>query len=159
MHASGVHAKGGGSIGRAAVSKTAGCRFESCPPCISVLNAPTTGPTIEGLNHRKGERVSPSKSDEATDVAESKRGSEPKRGIIGRIALFFRQVMGELKKVVTPTRAELFKFTGVVLVFVIFMMALVTVLDLLFGWGASWVFGQGSSFFPSEPAATPVPTE
>src|SRR5690554_7307735 len=28
--------KGGGSIGRAAVSKTAGCRFESCPPCSLV---------------------------------------------------------------------------------------------------------------------------
>ena len=29
--------KGGGSIGRAAVSKTAGCRFESCPPCDSLV--------------------------------------------------------------------------------------------------------------------------
>src|SRR5690606_14834539 len=27
--------KGGGAIGSAAVSKTAGCRFESCPPCES----------------------------------------------------------------------------------------------------------------------------
>ncbi|KAB1648443.1 preprotein translocase subunit SecE [Pseudoclavibacter endophyticus] len=69
---------------------------------------------------------------------------EKRRGFFGTIALFLRQVMAELKKVVTPTRSELFRYTGVVLVFVIIMMLLVTGLDLLFGWGASWVFGTGT---------------
>ena len=42
---------------------------------------------------------------------------------------FIRQVLNELKKVVTPTRRELFSYTGVVLVFVIFMMGVVYGLD------------------------------
>lgn len=88
--------------------------------------------------------------------------SEKGPGFFGSIALFLRQVLAELKKVVTPTRTELFRYTGVVLVFVIIMMLLVTGLDLLFGWGASWVFGTGtevqwpdfSTLFGGEPAAT-----
>lgn len=70
--------------------------------------------------------------------------SPRKRGFFGRIALFLRQVVDELKKVVTPTREELMKLTGVVLVFVIFMILLVTLLDFVFGSGASLVFGDGS---------------
>lgn len=64
-----------------------------------------------------------------------------KLGFFGRIALFFRQVIGELRKVVTPTRKELFKFTGVVLVFVAIMMALVYGLDTAFSWLTTQVFG------------------
>lgn len=66
---------------------------------------------------------------------------EKKLGFFGRIALFFRQVIGELRKVVTPTRKELFKFTGVVLVFVIIVMALVYGLDTAFSWLTAQVFG------------------
>lgn len=57
------------------------------------------------------------------------------------MALFIRQVMAELKKVVTPTRKELFSFTVVVLVFVIIMMTIVWGLDQLFGWIVLYVFG------------------
>jgi preprotein translocase subunit SecE len=45
---------------------------------------------------------------------------------------------------VTPTRKELFSFTGVVLAFVIIMMGIVFGLDSAFGWLVSWVFGDGS---------------
>ena len=62
-------------------------------------------------------------------------------GFFGRIALFIRQVIGELKKVVAPTRKELINYTTVVLVFVIIMMGIVTVLDLGFGKAVLWVFG------------------
>ena len=58
---------------------------------------------------------------------------------------FIRQVVNELKKVVTPTRRELFSYTGVVLVFVIIMMALVYGLDYGFGWLVTWVFGNGTA--------------
>jgi preprotein translocase subunit SecE len=51
----------------------------------------------------------------------------------------------ELRKVVTPTREELVKLTGIVLVFVILMIMLVSLLDFLFGTGASFVFGDGSA--------------
>ncbi|GAA2037928.1 hypothetical protein GCM10009819_23300 [Agromyces tropicus] len=74
-------------------------------------------------------------------VANAKRESAARRNPFARIALFIRQVIGELKKVVTPTRRELFSFTGVVLVFVVIMMAIVWGLDQLFGWLVLYVFG------------------
>ncbi|MGB3731050.1 preprotein translocase subunit SecE [Microbacterium sp.] len=62
-------------------------------------------------------------------------------GFFGRIALFFRQVWSELRKVVTPTRKELIKFTVVVLVFVLIVMGLVYGFDTFFGWVTHLVFG------------------
>ncbi|MCU1557058.1 MAG: preprotein translocase subunit SecE [Microbacteriaceae bacterium] len=64
------------------------------------------------------------------------------RGPFGRLALFIRQVINELKKVVTPTRRELVSYTGVVLVFVVIMMALVYGLDLVFAFVVNYVFGK-----------------
>jgi len=58
--------------------------------------------------------------------------------------LFIRQVIAELKKVVTPTRKELLNYTLVVIAFVIIMMLIVTVLDLVFGQGALFIFGDGA---------------
>jgi preprotein translocase subunit SecE len=46
---------------------------------------------------------------------------------------FYRQVVAELRKVVYPTQEQLVTYFIVVMVFVIFMMALVSVLDLAFG--------------------------
>ena len=76
-------------------------------------------------------------------VANAKMDRAMKRGPFARIALFLRQVMNELRKVVTPTRKELFSYTAVVLVFVVFMMAIVSLMDLLFGTGVGFVFGNG----------------
>jgi len=76
-------------------------------------------------------------------VAVAKADGAVRRGRFARIALFIRQVINELKKVVTPTRKELVGFTGVVLVFVVIMMALVFGLDQLFGFGVQYVFGSG----------------
>ncbi len=59
----------------------------------------------------------------------------------GGIALFIRQVIAELRKVVTPTRKELVKFTAVVLVFVLIVMGIVYGLDTLFAWLTHIVFG------------------
>jgi preprotein translocase subunit SecE len=74
-------------------------------------------------------------------VANAKRERAARRNPFARIALFVRQVIGELKKVVTPTRKELFSFTGVVLVFVVIMMAIVWGMDQLFGLLVLYVFG------------------
>jgi preprotein translocase subunit SecE len=65
-----------------------------------------------------------------------------KRGLFARIALFVRQVVAELKKVVRPTRSELITYTSVVLVFVLVIMAFVTLLDLGIGQVTLWVFGD-----------------
>jgi preprotein translocase subunit SecE len=75
-------------------------------------------------------------------VASAKRERAERRSPFARIALFIRQVLTELRKVVTPTRRELFSYTGVVLVFVIIMMAIVYGLDQLFSLGVTWVFGN-----------------
>lgn len=66
---------------------------------------------------------------------------DKKLNFFQRIALFIRQVFGELRKVVTPTRQELVKYTLVVLGFVVVMMAIVYSLDLLFTWVVNVVFG------------------
>jgi preprotein translocase subunit SecE len=49
------------------------------------------------------------------------------------IPTFYRQVVAELRKVVYPTQEQLVTYFIVVMVFVIFMMALVSVLDLGLG--------------------------
>lgn len=72
------------------------------------------------------------------------RGAEKRRGFFGRILQFFREVIAELKKVVTPTGRQLVNYVVVVLCFVIFMMALIFGLDWIFGQGAFWIFGNGT---------------
>jgi preprotein translocase subunit SecE len=79
--------------------------------------------------------------------AEASRPTERPTGFFARTSLFMRQVVDELRKVVTPTRSELVNYTLVVLVFVVIVMGIITLLDLLFGWGVSWVFGDGSALF------------
>ena len=75
-------------------------------------------------------------------VANAKKERAARRNPFARIAPFIRQVFGELRKVVTPTRRELLSYTGVVLVFVVIMMAIVGLLDWVFGMGVVWVFGN-----------------
>ena len=69
------------------------------------------------------------------------RQAQERRGLFARVALFVRQVVAELKKVVRPTRSELLTYTAVVLVFVAVIMAFVTVVDLGIGQLTFWVFG------------------
>ncbi|KQZ86159.1 preprotein translocase subunit SecE [Microbacterium sp. Root166] len=66
---------------------------------------------------------------------------EKRPNVFARIAIFMRQVFAELRKVVTPTRQELLKYTAVVLGFVVIMMAIVYGLDILFVWVTAYVFG------------------
>jgi len=80
-------------------------------------------------------------SEDVVDKAKADRAE--RRNPFARVALFIRQVIGELKKVVTPTRRELVNYTLVVLVFVVIMMALVSLLDFVFGTGVGYVFGNG----------------
>ena len=61
------------------------------------------------------------------------------------VGLFLRQVVAELRKVVRPTRNELITYTTVVLVFVLAVMAFVSVLDFGFGKLVLWVFGGGDT--------------
>jgi preprotein translocase subunit SecE len=56
-------------------------------------------------------------------------------------ALFVRQVIGELRKVIWPTRRELYTYTAVALVFILIMTAIVTSLDYGFTQLIRYVFG------------------
>ena len=67
--------------------------------------------------------------------------SEEKLGIFARVGLFYRQVLSELKKVVRPTRNMLTTYTAVVLVFVTFIIAVVSIIDFVLTKVVFWVFG------------------
>jgi preprotein translocase subunit SecE len=69
-------------------------------------------------------------------------GSGEKPGLGARLALFYRQVIAELRKVIWPTRKELITYTWVVIVFVAMVAAIVGVLDLVFGQAVLAVFGS-----------------
>ena len=73
-------------------------------------------------------------------VEQAKADKAAKRGPIARVTLFFKQVVLELKKVTRPTWEELRNYTGVVLAFVVVVMALIGFLDWLFYSGVQWVF-------------------
>jgi preprotein translocase subunit SecE len=90
--------------------------------------------------------------DDLTPVATSARGGSRDdgrgdrkagrvRGFFARIALFVRQVIVELKRVIWPTRKELATYTWVVIVFVTVLTLIVFALDLLFGKLVLRVFG------------------
>ena len=73
-------------------------------------------------------------------VEQAKADKAAKRNIFGRTALFFKQVVLELNKVTKPTFAELRNYTGVVLAFVVVVMAIISLLDWLFYQGVVFVF-------------------
>ena len=74
-------------------------------------------------------------------MTESVETTEKKLGLFARVGLFYRQVLSELKKVVWPTRKQLSTYTSVVLVFVLFIIAVVSLLDLVLTKIVFWVFG------------------
>lgn len=61
---------------------------------------------------------------------------------IAAIVKFVRQVIAELKKVVTPTRSEWMTFVVVVIVFVLAIVAYVGGLDFLIGKLMFWAFAH-----------------
>ena len=76
-----------------------------------------------------------------TTMTESTEQVAEKLGLFARIGLFYRQVVSELTKVVWPTRNQLTTYTAVVMVFVTFIIAVVSLLDLVLTKIVFWVFG------------------
>ena len=70
-----------------------------------------------------------------------RRNERERRNIFSRIALYWRQVFAELKKVVTPSRQETQRYIWIVLGFVLVMMLIVFVMDNVFSRIADWIFG------------------
>jgi preprotein translocase subunit SecE len=78
-----------------------------------------------------------------TDIRSTRPSSDRRAAATGRpgVGLFFRQVIAELRKVIWPTRDQLVTYFMVVLVFVLFMIALVSLLDYVFNSVAFKIFG------------------
>ncbi len=78
-----------------------------------------------------------------TDIRSTSSSSERRPASGGRpgLGLFFRQVIAELRKVIWPTREQLVTYFMVVLVFVLFMIALVSLLDYGFNTVMFEIFG------------------
>jgi preprotein translocase subunit SecE len=87
-----------------------------------------------------------------TDVDRTRTPSRPAKGTEGggnpvsrwfrALGLFIGQILDELRKVVRPTRSELWNYTLVVVVFVTVMMALVSGVDFGFSKLVGLVFGS-----------------
>ena len=81
---------------------------------------------------------------ETRPTATPERGrsrKEERLAFPSRIALFYRQVVAELRKVIWPTRNELITYTTVVVTFVTIIIAIVFTLDYGFGKAVLAVFG------------------
>jgi preprotein translocase subunit SecE len=90
-------------------------------------DAPSDGRPFAGTTRSRG-----------TAVREGRPG---KGSLPSRFVRFLREVVAELRKVIWPTRNQLVTYTIVVLVFVSFMVALVSLLDYVFGRGVLFLFG------------------
>ena len=71
----------------------------------------------------------------------NKRKKSGKPNVFMRIGLFIKQIIDELRKVVTPTAKELFFWSLAVFIFVLLLMALVTGMDFGLGKLVLWLFG------------------
>ncbi|MFD5765198.1 preprotein translocase subunit SecE [Streptomyces sp. NPDC127049] len=80
-------------------------------------------------------------AEDASTKKGRKGGKRGKKGPLGRLAVFYRQIVAELRKVVWPTRSQLSSYTTVVIIFVVVMIGLVTVIDFGFQEAVKYVFG------------------
>ncbi|MEY2822912.1 MAG: hypothetical protein RLZZ17_109 [Actinomycetota bacterium] len=67
--------------------------------------------------------------------------SHEEKNFFARIPTFYRQVISELRRVVWPTRKQVSTYTTVVMVFVTFMIAIISVFDLGLTKVIFWIFG------------------
>jgi len=78
-------------------------------------------------NEKKGKTIVKAEKKSAPAKEKMKLGA--------RIKKFFKDYRSEMKKIVWPTRQQVIKNTGVVVVAIVFVAAIVGVLDLVFGLG------------------------
>ncbi|MBY6685006.1 MULTISPECIES: preprotein translocase subunit SecE [unclassified Rhodococcus (in: high G+C Gram-positive bacteria)] len=92
---------------------------------------------------KDGARTTAGKSVATASRVEGRTRAEatPKMNIFKRLRKFLREVVAELRKVIWPNRKQMVTYTAVVLVFVTFMVAYISGLDLAFIRGVQWLFG------------------
>ena len=90
-----------------------------------------------------------SSEDSEADSGKSKKAKKnakanktgPSRNPIMFVVNYLRQVVAELRKVIWPNRKQMVSYTTVVLVFLVFMVALIGGVDLGLAKLVMWVFG------------------
>jgi preprotein translocase subunit SecE len=75
-----------------------------------------------------------------TKVKTAKKPAGPSRNPIMMVVTFIRQVVAELRKVIWPSRKQMVSYTGVVIAFLVFMVALIGLVDLGLFHVMLWVF-------------------
>ncbi|MCJ0891083.1 MULTISPECIES: preprotein translocase subunit SecE [Rhodococcus] len=91
--------------------------------------------------------VSMTKTASASTKATSGKGrsgkakADKRPNVFLRLLQFFREVVAELRKVIWPNKKQMVTYTTVVLVFLTFMVAYISGLDVLFIKGVGWLFG------------------
>ncbi|WP_415973315.1 preprotein translocase subunit SecE [Rhodococcus sp. 077-4] len=106
-----------------------------------------TGKRSTGRSRSGAAGVSMSKAPAAsTKTAPGKARSgkvktDKRPNVFLRLLQFFREVVAELRKVIWPNKKQMVTYTTVVLVFLAFMVAFISGLDLLFIKGVGWLFG------------------
>jgi len=91
---------------------------------VSVTKAPTTPAKAKSGKGRSG-----------------KTKADKRPNVFLRLLQFFREVVAELRKVIWPNKKQMVTYTTVVLVFLAFMVAYISGLDVLFLKGIGWLFG------------------
>lgn len=82
------------------------------------------------------------KAEKRKKVSEATPTTVEGKNFIQRAINFVRQVIAELKKVVWPTRFQLFNYTVVVLVFVVIVALIISAFDFIFTQVAIFIFGS-----------------
>jgi preprotein translocase subunit SecE len=88
-----------------------------------------------------GSKASPTKNGSGTAKKAKKRGDGPSRNPYTFVWNYMQQVVAELRKVIWPNRKQMVSYTSVVLVFLVFMVALISGADLGLARLVSLVFG------------------
>ncbi|MFD6195919.1 preprotein translocase subunit SecE [Mycobacteriaceae bacterium NPDC060252] len=70
------------------------------------------------------------KKKKAKKPAAKKDKTGPSRNPLVQLWVFLKQVVAELRKVIWPNRKQMVSYTSVVLVFLVFMVTLIGVIDL-----------------------------
>jgi preprotein translocase subunit SecE len=97
----------------------------------------TTAPKAKA----KGERAATDSGDKKSAATPKRDRKEKRASPPARLMRFLREVVAELRKVIWPTRKQMITYTAVVLVFVAFMVAVISGLDIALAKGVFWLFG------------------
>lgn len=101
-------------------------------------NRAASGKPVEGA---EGKTAGSNGDDRKGRPTPTREKGDKRPSLFARIARFLREVVGELRKVIWPTRKQMITYTIVVLIFVAFMVSLVAGLDLALNNAVLWLFG------------------